>query len=156
MNLFKEFKKVFMEINIIKKMIELLENSSLKKIHLRDGDFEISLEKDDFETAKRPSGPHYIEKLKTIDENPNIEKKVDERNYVLSPMVGTYYSSSSPDQPPYVKVGDKVEENTIICIIEAMKVMNEIKANKKGIIKEILIENAQPVEFGSKLFHIEP
>ncbi len=143
-----------MELNIIKKLVELLEESNLKKIHLRDGDFEVSLEKEDFETSKKTL-PHVEKQKPIIQESPSIEKKVDENNYVLSPMVGTFYSSNAPDQPPYVKVGDKVEENTIICIIEAMKVMNEIKANKKGIIKEILIENAQPVEFGTKLFSIE-
>lgn len=145
-----------MELNIIKKLIELLEGSKLKKIHLKEKDFEISLEKDDFETLKKNPTQLIVEKPKPIEEErPTTEKKIDEKNYVLSPMVGTFYSSSAPDQPPFVKVGDKVEENTIICIIEAMKVMNEIKANKKGVIKEILIENAQPVEFGSKLFRIE-
>lgn len=144
-----------MEINIIKKMIELLEASSLKKIHLRDGDFEISLEKDDSRKTTNTPALSQMEKPKEAEEKLPLEKKADDKNFVLSPMVGTFYSSGSPDKPPYVKVGDKVEENTIICIIEAMKVMNEIKANKKGVIKEILIENAQPVEFGSKLFLIE-
>jgi acetyl-CoA carboxylase biotin carboxyl carrier protein len=70
-------------------------------------------------------------------------------------MVGTFYSSASPGQPPFVKVGDRVEENTVICIIEAMKVLNEVKAGKKGTVAEVLIENTQPVEFGSKMFRIE-
>lgn len=143
-----------MELNVVKKLIEILEGSTLKKLHLKDKDFEISLEKDDFGVSKKPT-LQPVEQPKVIHEPVVQEKKVDEKNYVLSPMVGTFYSSSAPDQPPFVKVGDKVEENTIICIIEAMKVMNEIKANKKGIIKEILIENAQPVEFGSKLIRIE-
>jgi len=141
-----------MELNIIKKLIEILEESHLKKIHLRDGDFEISLEKEDFEHLKK-SMHSYIEKPKAKEEK--IIEKEEEKNYVLSPMVGTFYSTSAPEQPPYVKIGDRVDEDTVICIIEAMKVMNEIKANKKGIIKEILIENAQPVEFGTKLFCIE-
>ncbi|EKE21522.1 MAG: hypothetical protein ACD_7C00206G0002 [uncultured bacterium] len=145
-----------MELSVIKKMIELLEESSLKKIHLREGDFEISLEKDDFESAAKTVVPKVKEKFQIEKEKSAAENKVDDKNYVLSPMVGTFYSSSSPDQLPFVKVGDKVDENTIICIIEAMKVMNEIKANKKGTIKEILLDNAQPVEFGSKLFLIEP
>jgi acetyl-CoA carboxylase biotin carboxyl carrier protein len=144
-----------MELNIVKKLIELLEGSKLKKMHIKDGEFELSLEKDDLETLKKNPAIQQIEKPAPIVETASVEKKVDEKNYVLSPMVGTYYSASAPDQPTYVKVGDKVEENTIICIIEAMKVMNEIKANKKGMIKEVLIENASPVEFGTKLFRIE-
>lgn len=75
-------------------------------------------------------------------------------SYVTSPMVGTFYTSPSPEDPPFVKVGDKVDKNTVVCIIEAMKVMNEIKANAVGTIAEILIETGQPVEFGSKLFRI--
>ena len=141
-----------MELNIIKKIIALLEESNLKKIHLRDGDFEISLEKDSLEPKSLPVHKEKIKPNK-IQKEEKIEK--DENDYVLAPMVGTYYASSAPDQPQFVKVGDTVNENTVICIIEAMKVMNEIKAGKKGVIKEILVDNASPVEFGTKLFVIE-
>ena len=72
-----------------------------------------------------------------------------------SPLVGTFYRASSPDAAPYVSVGDKVTPDTVIAIIEAMKVLNEIKAEKSGIIREILVDNAQPVEFGQPLFVIE-
>jgi acetyl-CoA carboxylase biotin carboxyl carrier protein len=72
-----------------------------------------------------------------------------------SPIVGTFYSASSPDAEPFVQVGSKVSPDTVVCIVEAMKVMNEIKAEKSGTIKEILIENAQAVEFGQPLFVIE-
>ena len=75
---------------------------------------------------------------------------------VDSPIVGTFYSSPAPDAEAYVKVGDEVSEDTVVCIIEAMKVMNEIKAEKRGKIKKILIENATPVEYGQALFEIEP
>jgi acetyl-CoA carboxylase biotin carboxyl carrier protein len=74
--------------------------------------------------------------------------------YVTSPMVGTFYASPSPDDPSFIKVGDKVEKNSVVCIIEAMKVMNEIKANVTGTVAEILVEASQPVEFGTKLFRI--
>lgn len=75
--------------------------------------------------------------------------------YVTSPMVGTFYSSSAPDEPSFVKVGDTVDKNAVVCIIEAMKVMNEVKAGVAGVVKEILVENGNPVEFGTKLFRIE-
>lgn len=76
--------------------------------------------------------------------------------FVTSPMVGTYYASPSPQDPSFVKVGDKVEKNTVVCIIEAMKVMNEVKAGVSGTVAEILLDNAHPVEFGTKLFRIIP
>jgi acetyl-CoA carboxylase biotin carboxyl carrier protein len=74
--------------------------------------------------------------------------------HVTSPMVGTFYLSPSPDAPPYVEVGQEVDAETVVCIIEAMKVMNEIKAEVKGVITEIVAENAKPVEFGQKLFAV--
>ena len=72
-----------------------------------------------------------------------------------SPLVGTFYRASSPDAVPFVNVGDRVTADTVVAIIEAMKVMNEIKAEKTGVIKEVLVENGQPVEFGQRLFVIE-
>lgn len=72
-----------------------------------------------------------------------------------SPIVGTFYSSPAPDAPPFVKAGDKVTEETVVCIVEAMKVMNEVKAEKRGVIRRVLIETGKPVEFGQPLFEIE-
>lgn len=74
--------------------------------------------------------------------------------YVTSPMVGTFYNAPSPDDPTFVKVGDKIEKHTVVCIIEAMKVMNEVKAGVSGTVAEALVETGQPVEFGTKLFRI--
>ena len=76
--------------------------------------------------------------------------------YITSPMVGTFYRASSPDTMPYVEIGKAVEEDTVVCIIEAMKVMNEIKAETKGVITDVLAENSKPVEFGQKLFSVKP
>jgi acetyl-CoA carboxylase biotin carboxyl carrier protein len=75
---------------------------------------------------------------------------------VKSPMVGTFYRSPAPDAPVYVDIGDEVSEDTVLCIVEAMKLMNEIKAELKGKIAQILVENGQPVEYGQPLFVIEP
>jgi acetyl-CoA carboxylase biotin carboxyl carrier protein len=74
--------------------------------------------------------------------------------HIVSPMVGTFYRAPSPDAPPYVEEGQAVDPETVVCIIEAMKVMNEIKAEVKGVITGILAENAKPVEFGQKLFAV--
>jgi acetyl-CoA carboxylase biotin carboxyl carrier protein len=73
---------------------------------------------------------------------------------IKSPIVGTYYGSPSPDEPAYVNVGDRVEIGQTLCIIEAMKIMNEIESDKAGVVKEILVSNAQPVEFDQPLFII--
>ena len=75
---------------------------------------------------------------------------------ITSPMVGTFYAAPSPDSPPYVKVGDKVTNDSIVCIVEAMKLMNEIEAEIKGEIVEVLVENGQLVEYGQELFLVKP
>ncbi len=75
--------------------------------------------------------------------------------YVKSPMVGTFYRSPSPENPAFVEVNAKVEEKTVVCIIEAMKIMNEIQAETKGTIVEVLVENGQPVEYGQRLFKVK-
>lgn len=75
--------------------------------------------------------------------------------YVKSPMVGTFYRSPSPENPAFVETGAKVEEKTVVCIIEAMKIMNEIQAETKGTVVEILVENGQPVEYGQRLFKVK-
>jgi len=75
--------------------------------------------------------------------------------YVKSPMVGTFYRSPSPENPSFVENGSKVEEKSVVCIIEAMKIMNEIQAETKGTVIEVLVENGQPVEYGQRLFKIK-
>src|SRR4029077_229169 len=77
-------------------------------------------------------------------------------SHITSPMVGTFYSAPSPDDPSFVKIGDKVDKNSVVCIIEAMKVMNEVKAGVSGTVAEVLVESGHPVEFGTKLFRITP
>ncbi len=75
-------------------------------------------------------------------------------SFITSPMVGTFYAASSPESAPFVKPGDTVEPDSVVCIIEAMKIMNEIQSERKGAIAEVLVENGQPVEFGQKLFRL--
>jgi acetyl-CoA carboxylase biotin carboxyl carrier protein len=75
--------------------------------------------------------------------------------YVKSPMVGTFYRASSPESKPFAEIGTKVSETSVVCIIEAMKIMNEIQAEVKGAILEVLVENGQPVEYGQKLFKVK-
>lgn len=93
-----------------------------------------------------------------VERETSAETELAAGNLVMikSPMVGTFYRAPSPDKPPYVEVGDFVEENTVLCIIEAMKLMNEIKAECRGKVAKILVENGQPVEYGQHIFLIEP
>jgi acetyl-CoA carboxylase biotin carboxyl carrier protein len=84
------------------------------------------------------------------------QESSDSLHYVTSPMVGTFYRAPDPTSPPFVDVGDEVKKSQTLCIIEAMKLMNEIEAEVEGIIKEIYVENGKPVEYGQKLFAIQP
>jgi acetyl-CoA carboxylase biotin carboxyl carrier protein len=85
-----------------------------------------------------------------------VEEEAEKLIEVPSPMVGTFYRSSTPGSEPYVGIGSEVEPDTVVCIIEAMKVMNEIKAEVTGRIAEILVEDTEPIEFGQVLFLVEP
>lgn len=141
-----------------------LEKGSLKKILIKRGDFELQLEKESApvrqyaEPAPAPI-PHPPRHHEAHEEKAHAPKQsahaAKPGKYVTSPMVGTFYATPSPDQPAFVKVGDKVMENTVVCIVEAMKVMNEVKAGVSGTVAEILADHTQPVEFGTKLFRIE-
>jgi len=84
-----------------------------------------------------------------------VSDKENEKS-ILSPMPGVFYSSQSPDKPPYVEVGDTVKAGQVLCIIESMKIMNEIESEHNGIIKEIIVNNSDPVEFNQPIFIIEP
>ncbi len=149
-----------MELDQVKELMNHLEASKLKKLVYKKGDFEIHLEK---ESISEPISSRQVlaeaesafqSEVALKGERGGTSRVDAPGTYVTSPMVGTFYASAAPDQPPFVKVGDKVNENTVVCIVEAMKVMNEVKAGISGSIAEILADNAQPVEFGSRLLRI--
>ena len=105
------------------------------------------------ESASPPSSPAPA----TTPSEPKAPAPTDEAGvtYIKSPMVGTFYRAASPESKPFMDVGGKVTENTVVCIIEAMKIMNEIQAETKGTVLEVLVENGQPVEYGQRLFKIK-
>lgn len=152
------------QIKELKELMAAMERAGIKKLMIKEKTgYEIHLEMQDshphFSTAQAPlfSPPHAPPAHAVIHSHPAAPSAhVGEKpgNSVLSPMVGTLYSSPSPEDPPFVKVGDRVEANTIVCIIEAMKVMNEVKAGISGVVAEVLVSNGHPVEFGTKLFRI--
>ena len=155
-----------MEIEQIKAIVELMSKHNLSEFKVEAENMRLSLKRGGYDIAGmssqiiQPAGtasPHLMaaaiqqEASKIVQTAQVLEKK----NTIDAPIVGTFYSSPSPDAQEFVKVGDKVTPNTVVCIIEAMKVMNEVKAEKVGVIKEILVKNAQSVEYGCPLFVIE-
>jgi acetyl-CoA carboxylase biotin carboxyl carrier protein len=150
-----------MDFKDLKKIVDLVKENDIVEFDLQDGEFRLS-------TKLRGSDPIYVSAPAVTASAPAPAASsaapasaapaapAADKPSVKSPMVGTFYRSSSPDADPFVKPGDIVEPDTTVCIIEAMKVMNEIKAETKGRIARVLVENAQAVEFGQPLFEIEP
>ena len=152
-----------MDIRKVKKLIEMLENSSLNEIVIKEGEESVKLVKSaGFNQAPQTvSAPPQVidqpvtEQKLSEETNEEIKPKTIDGKSINSPMVGTFYSSPNPGADSFVKVGDKVSEGDVLCIIEAMKMMNEVKSDYNGVIKEILISDAEPVEYGEALFIIE-
>lgn len=164
-----------MEIKHIKELMAVMGRTGTQRLMIKKDGFELMLERQENgrvidqyidtgdDLALRQDLPSSTMALPKGKENHVIvnsaqlarEAAADASNvYVTSPMVGTFYSSPSPDDPSFIKPGDKVEKNTVVCIVEAMKVMNEVKAGVSGTVAEVLIESGHPVEFGTKLFKI--
>ncbi len=153
-----------MDIEEIRKIIELMKSSDLTDFEIEEDSFKlrISRHKGEHTTVLTPGTPtpfpgHYSEPPLPIpqESSPPAEPDEEPADFINSPMVGTFYRASSPESPAFVEKGNEVGEETIVCIIEAMKVMNEIQAEVSGEIVEILIENGQSVEFGQSLFKIK-
>ncbi|MBO8159202.1 oxaloacetate decarboxylase subunit alpha [Thermosyntropha sp.] len=149
-----------MNIDEIREIMLLLDQTGIAELELQKDDYRLTLRK--FSGAgKETVGTEPI-KI-PVQDKPDLSKtepekekaKADNLVEVVSPMVGTFYAAPSPDSPPYVNVGDRVEVGQTLCIVEAMKLMNEIKAEVSGVIAEILVDNAEPVEYGQPLFLIE-
>ena len=145
-----------MNLKEIKEMINLMNENELVELELERDGLKIRLKKSsghEEEVIITSQAPKVLAEV-AKEEGTQLEKqKLIEIN---SPMVGTFYRAASPESTPFVDVGSEIEPAEVICIIEAMKLMNEIKAEFKGKIKEILVENGSPVEFGQVLFRVEP
>lgn len=146
-----------MDANELKKlmsqMLGYMARHGLQRMKVKTGDLELELEKPrgSYVEAPPPSMPlHPV----TSSSSPPSIPLASEGHLVTSPIVGTFYTSSSPSAPAFVKVGDRVEENTVVCIIEAMKVMNEVRSGKAGTVAQIYVESGHPVEYGTKILRI--
>ncbi|MBC8097480.1 MAG: acetyl-CoA carboxylase biotin carboxyl carrier protein [Akkermansiaceae bacterium] len=152
-----------MDLKDIKAIIDLMKKNSVSEFELEKQDFKIKLKRGNGNVGgvyEDASGTAYIQPpalpgpaggapaVPVITASTEVEIK--------SPMIGTFYRSPSPESGSYAEIGTEVNPDTVVCIIEAMKVMNEIKAEARGIITQVLIDNAKPVEFGQPLFKIRP
>ncbi len=142
----------------VKEVIDILENSNVNEIEVTFWGRKIRVVKNASNVISSTSSSSDLSKIKS----PNVEEKNDKPSTVddtgekvLSPMPGVFYSAQSPDKPPFVSEGDQVKIGQTLCIIESMKIMNEIESEQSGTIKKILVNNSDPVEFNQPLFIIE-
>ena len=145
-----------MDIRKVKKLIEMLENSNLEEIEIQEGEESVRLVKSHRATPAAQSFilPQETSVQASEDSNQKDEEIVQKGNSISSPMVGTFYASASPGAKPFISVGDLVAEGDVVCIVEAMKMMNEIKSEFSGTVLSVNVENSEPVEYGQSLFEI--
>lgn len=149
------------EVSRVRQLIELMNEFDMSEVNLRQGDQRIHLrKKQDVIASMTPMAApapvaHHPAPTAAAPAAASASAPAASGTFITSPMVGTYYASSKPDAPAYVKVGDQVGPESIVCIIEAMKVFNEIPAEMSGKITAVLVQTGDAVEYGQKLFQIE-
>ena len=147
------------EIDYIEKLAKIIADNELTEISLEDGEQAITIRKDLAEVvttaAVAPAAPAPVVCQTTV--NPavvEVEKEAPKGKAITSPMVGTFYAAPSPDAEPFVEVGKTIAEGDVVCIVEAMKLMNEIESEFDGKIVEVLVKDGEPVDYGKPLFRI--
>ena len=156
-----------MDLKQIKQIIDLMKRSELSEFEFEEEGFKIKIKRGSgglpiISSAPQSAHPFPITAPETAPAQgkspPQGTASGDEVGFasVKSPLVGTFYRSPSPENPPFVENGTKVEEKTVVCIIEAMKIMNEIESEFDGVVKEVCVQDAHPVEYGQVLFRIDP
>jgi acetyl-CoA carboxylase biotin carboxyl carrier protein len=156
-----------MDLNLIKKLVKILETSEVTDIEIEENGTKIKVAKkvriaQPVQTLSPVPSQAASEAVQQTTESKPVEKKTTEESTesnlhtVRSPIVGTFYRAPAPDADPYVQVGDVVSVGTVLCIVEAMKLMNEIESDVNGKIVKILVENGKPVEYNQPLFLIQP
>ena len=148
------------EIDYIEKLAKIISDNELTEISLEDGEQAITIRKDLAEvvtTAVAPSAAPAPVVCQTTVNTPSAEVATEapKGKAITSPMVGTFYAAPSPDAEPFVEVGKSISAGDVVCIVEAMKLMNEIKADHAGKITQICVSNGDPVEFGQVLMYVE-
>jgi acetyl-CoA carboxylase biotin carboxyl carrier protein len=144
-----------MDLRKLKKLIDLVQESGIAELEITEGEEKVKIVKGGVVVAAAPAAAPAVEArpAPNAGATPAAEAEPAQEGHVVkAPMVGTFYRSPSPDAKAFVEVGQAVKEGDTICIIEAMKLMNEIEADASGSVKAILVENGQPVEYGQPLF----
>ena len=136
-----------MDLEQIEKLVEIIEKSTLKEITVEEGNLKINL--------KRENNIEIQIISKNIEKKVEIVEEPDEESFITSPIVGTFYSAASPETPAFVRVGDTVKKGQPVCIVEAMKLMNEINCDFDCEIEAVLVSNEQKVEYGQPLFRVK-
>ncbi|MCX6922628.1 MAG: acetyl-CoA carboxylase biotin carboxyl carrier protein [Verrucomicrobia bacterium] len=153
-----------MDLKDIKAIIDLMKKNSVTEFELEKQDFKIRLKRGSNGGGMVTSGEdqpamqilHQLPAVPAAAQAPVPAVAASNELDIKSPMIGTFYRAPSPESAPYIEVGAEVGPETVVCIIEAMKVMNEIKAEAKGVITQVMVDNAKPVEFGQPLFKFRP
>jgi acetyl-CoA carboxylase biotin carboxyl carrier protein len=148
-----------MDLRKLKKLIDLVQESGIAELEITEGEERVRIVKGGAASAVPAPAPLAVHLPPPAAASPPqpapAAAQAEAAGHVLkAPMVGTFYRSASPDSKPFVEVGQVVKQGDTICIVEAMKLMNEIESDVAGVIKEILVENGQPVEYGQPLFRI--
>ena len=154
-----------MDLRKLKTLIDLVEASDISELELTEGEEKVKISRQNNMGASLTPANYVQQQIRPpLNQQPQaqtdtLEDKIDtspteNKNIITSPMVGTFYRSASPDSAPFIDIGSTVKKGETLCIIEAMKILNEIESDKEGTITKILIENGQPVEFGQPLFEI--
>jgi len=147
------------DLRKLRRLVELMKEHELSELELQQGETRVQLRRGGAEVSvlPAPAAPQPVAASAPPPAAAPAEAPADEAHIALvkSPMVGTFYSSPDPESPPYVKVGDHVGSETTVCIIEAMKVFNQIPAEVSGKIVAALVENGDPIEFGQPLFKVD-
>lgn len=155
-----------MDIKLIKQVVDLMKRSDISEFEFEEDGFKLRLSSQSAQAPQAPQAPQVIQAAPAHQAvalapaaaaEPAAAPPAEEKGMLVikSPMVGTFYRASSPESPAFVDVGAKVTADSVVCIIEAMKVMNEIQAELGGIITEVLVENGDAVEYGQPLFKVK-
>lgn len=141
------------DVDLIRKLVDIVSHSNIEELRVGDKDIKITIKKS--KTGKEHKSQEIPKETETVQELSYVEEETRRLVYITSPIVGTFYRAPSPDSLPFVDVNDEVKVGQTVCIVEAMKLMNEVKSEYNGVIREILVENGEPVEYGQPLFTIE-
>ncbi len=147
-----------MNLDEIRKLIDLLKDTDVSEIQIEKEGMKLRLRRERLLSSYGfVEGPAKDKRIEEVTQVPPEEADDSSHLFtVTSPIVGTFFRASSPDAEPFVEVGSRVQKGQVLCIIEAMKLMNEIESEVDGVVVRILVENGQPVEYGEPLFLIEP